>query len=76
MCQMSRTHPAKTIIAAAMSDLPIDPEDYHQANDAKDEQYHQATAHAAMRLPCNLLLSELRSSVFSESSKAAPSASP
>ena len=76
MCQMSRTHPAKTIIAASMSDLPIEPEDYQEANDAQDEQYHHATAQAAMMLPCNLLLSELRSSVFSESSKAAPSASP
>ena len=76
MCQMSRTHPAKTIIAAIMSDLPIEPEDYRQADDAQDEQYHQATAQAAMMLPCNLLVRLLRSSVFSESSKAAPSASP
>lgn len=76
MCQMSRTHPAKTIIAAVMSELPIDPEDYQKGDDAQDGQYHHATAQAAMRLLCNLLVRLLRSSVFSESSKAAPSTSP
>ena len=76
MCQMSRTHPTKTIIAAVMSELPIDPEDYQQTNDAQDVQYHHATAQAAMMLSCNLLVRLLRSNVFSESSKAAPSATP
>ena len=59
-----------------MSDLPIDPEDYQKGDDAQDGQYHHATAQAAMMLPCNLLVRLLRSNVFSESSKAAPSATP